>query len=215
MPEITVREEPLALQVHKDDVKTASPILSDAHEVARQLDHAKGKTVFSGIAALMRLRYEAWLEERMRVAITRQLEIREKLAERQNQTVKAENSLKTSIYAGQTADQKHLAELNQARKQRLFTDLETYVAKSQVMQGDLPTEVHELSASPTASAVVHTHISDEQIEALALRAVMNLGTEGSQDDQWEEYRRQLYNQLPSNIAQEVERRIQTMRSVLR
>lgn len=214
-----VKTEDHARQVHREDVATASPIISDSGDVVRKLELAKGKGMFSGIATLARLRYEAWLEDKLRVQIDRQLDTREKLAERHSRTVVAENALKSNIYAGQTADQVNMAQLNQARKQRLFTDLDTYVAKMQVSQVGPGTELPALPgcAPPVAApaATVDVHISDDQIEALAIRAVVNLGPEGAEEDHWEEYRQKLYSQLPQNVAQEVEQRIQEMRSVLR
>ena len=57
------------------------PFPSDVVEVGRELDRAKGKGVFSGYLLWWRIRFEAWLEEKVKRQIVRKLSIRKHIAE--------------------------------------------------------------------------------------------------------------------------------------
>ena len=175
-------------------------LTSDAGYVAQEFHQAHGKGMVGGIAALLRLRFETWLEERMKDPVLRKLEVRKDVAEAQKKAEDAQNALSGTLHDRSRSGQLQQIELNQLNKQRLMSDLSQY----------------SLPPSDTQVPVTATHISKEQVETLALRAAMRLGQEQANEAEvWAEYRMELYGKLPQNIAQEVERRIHELRSLLK
>ncbi len=217
-------------------------LTTDAALVADELRQAKGKTLVGGISALARLKFEAWLEERMQGPILRKLEVRKAVAEAHKTAEVAQNSVRGAVHDGNKNEEQHGIELSQLRSQRLMADLEQYVAmnlppetllaaaSSNILPsapsanpGMLPSAgsayrtapPFDLADNAAVAAPAAVHISGEQIEALALRAAMQLGPQGEEgDDLWPEYRQQLFTQLPPHIASEVERRVQELRALL-
>ena len=219
-------------------------LTTDAALVADELRQAKGKTLVGGISALARLKFEAWLEERMQGPILRKLEVRKAVAEAHKTAEVAQNSVRGAVHDGNKNEEQHGIELSQLRSQRLMADLEQYVAMNlppetllatasgnilpsapSANPGMLPSAgsaysnpsapSFDLSVNASVAAPAAVHISGGQIEALALRAAMQLGPQGEEgDDLWPEYRQQLFAQLPPHIASEVERRVQELRALL-
>ena len=186
------------------------PAPSDSQDVARELERAKGKGYVGGMFALWRLRHEAALEERMKVEILRKLVTRKAVAEQQSATVEAEIALKKHLHTSKTEDQKNATLFNKAKRERLLSDLEVFARQETLTLGD----DGSISAASPSSPPLSVHVSEAQIEALVLRAVVNLGYENNEDDAWPAYRDDLYQALPHNVAQEVERRILEKRQIL-
>ena len=173
---------------------------SQAAQTAQELLTARRQ----GIFGLLRLRFEAWLEDRMKESVIQKLKTRQELVEAQQKTTEAEIKLHALVQTGQRDLERHKTEFNQARWQRLQSDLEhSGIVLAAPAGGN----------GPTAAAPVSVHISDEQIEALSLRAVMQLGQEEASEAEWEEYRAELHRRLPPYAAAEVERRIRELREL--
>ena len=184
---------------------TRVDLTSDAGQVTEAFHQARNKGVVGGINALLKLRFETWLEERMKDPVLRKLEVRKDVAHAQKQAEDAQNALAGTLHDRSRSGQLQQIELNQLNRQRLMSDLAQY---------SLPGNTD--GAMVAASPVTATHISKEQIETLALRAAMRLGQEqGNEAEVWAEYRMELYAKLPHNIAEEVERRIHELRSLLK
>ncbi len=195
-------------------------LASNAGYVVRDLHQGQGKGLFDGLVALLRLRFETWLEERMKGPILRKLEVRKEVANAQKQAEDAQNALCGSLHDRSRSGQLQQIELNQLNRQRLLSDLAQYALPPSGNSGNSSStgngaETAASSSSPFLAAT--QHISKEQIETLALRAAMRLGQEGQDNEAeaWSEYRAELYEKLPHNVAQEVERRIRELRSLLR
>jgi len=202
-----------------DSIGTPKDASSLATQLARELDHARRQGVFG----LLRLRFEAWLEERMKGPILRKMAVRREVMEAQKKTTEAEISLYASVKGGQKDVERHEIEWNRLRGQRLVTDLErlgitfsagndsTAAPAGYGAAGSGPTNLGSGIPATPAAAPVSLHLSDEQIEQLALRAVLHLGPMGAEDAasqaEWDEYRKELHERLPAFAAQEVERRI--------
>jgi hypothetical protein len=187
-------------------------LTSDATVVASALQQARGKGLFDGLASLTRLRFETWLEERMKGPILHQLAIRREVAEAQKGAEEAQNKLKGTQHDGSRSVERYQIDMVEMRRQRMLSDLTAAVVS------DMPPQ---LGAASSAAPAPPTHITEEQVEALALRAAMQLGAAAAEDGgeseeaTWQLYRTELYARLPVNLAQEVERRIQEIRAVTR
>ena len=192
------------------DARDNASLQSDSHAVAREMELVKVKGLFSGVYLLWRTRFQVWLEGKMLVEIHKKLSQRERLTERHGMTVKAENSLREDIHSGLTEDQKRMVEYNTARRHRLLSDLQTYSARNE------PIIVESGDAPPWSSGEkpVSQHFTKQEIDNMALRAVMHLGSDGEKDEHWESYRKDIYDKLPENIAQELERSIKEFWSKL-
>lgn len=208
MSDVKIESSEVVVQALHRRSNEPFPFSSDVVEVGRELERAKGKGVFTGYLLLWRIRFEAWLEEKVKRQIVRKLSTRKHIAEMQLETVEAETKLKASLYSEHIEEQQQATALSLAKQQRLMTDLATFVSKGEaVASGVLPS-----SAEP----MVSVHVTDDQIEALALRAVLQLGPDdGTGDAAWDTYKKELFRQLPVNVAKEVERRILELRSILK
>lgn len=219
VPTLLARLQPLNRQPGNSSVNApAATVNAQATELAAELIQARRQ----GMLGLFRLRFEAWLEERMKGPILRKMAVRREVMEAQMQTTQAEISLHAAVKGGQKDVERHEIEWNRLRGQRLVTDLErlgitfspgndsTADPAGFGAPGSGPTNLGS-GIPATPAAPVSMHLSDEQIEQLALRAVLHLGPLGaegaaSQAD-WDDYRKELHERLPAFAAQEVERRI--------
>lgn len=198
----------------------AATVNAQATELAAELIQARRQ----GMLGLFRLRFEAWLEERMKGPILRKMAVRREVMEAQMQTTQAEISLHAAVKGGQKDVERHEIEWNRLRGQRLVTDLERLGITLSAGNDNTPAAGFgapgngnngptNLGAGipATPAAPVSLHLSDEQIEQLALRAVLHLGPMGAEgaasQAEWDEYRTELHERLPAFAAQEVERRI--------
>lgn len=74
-----------------------------------------------------------------------------------------------------------------------------------------------LPARPSTGGSLEVHVSDEQIEALALQALARLGQMDPRDADaaWEDWRTELIRRLPAYAAAEVIRRAERLRTLAR
>jgi len=170
-----------------------------------------------GLFGLLRWRFEAWLEERMKDATIKKLSVRREVLEAQQKTTEAEIKLSSVVKSGQKDVERHQIEWNALRRDRLVSDLERTSTALAAANGTLaaPTvlsgpTVHGGSGAAAAKPV-SVHVTDEQIEQLALRTFVNLGPAGENEEEWVRYKADLYQHLPPYVAQEVERQVEKLR----
>lgn len=172
-----------------------------------------------GLFGLLRWRFEAWIEDRMKDATIRKLTVRREVLEAQQKTTEAEIKLSSVVKSGQKDVERHQIEWNQLRRDRLVSDLERYSTAIAAASGTLPPAAMGAGAAPPSAAgangaparPVSVHITDEQIEQLALRTFVNLGPAGENEDEWASYKADLREHLPPYVAQEVERQVEKLR----
>lgn len=98
----------------------AATVNTQTRELAAELIDARRQ----GLFGLLRLRFEAWLEERMQGPILRKMAVRREVMEAQKKTTEAEINLHAAVKGGQKDVERHEIEWNRLRGQRLVTDLE-------------------------------------------------------------------------------------------
>jgi hypothetical protein len=136
--------------------------------------------------------------------------------EAQQKTTEAEIKLSSVVKSGQKEVERHQIEWNALRRDRLVSDLERTSTAIAAANGTLAAPT--VLSSPTVHAgsgpavqPVSVHITDEQIEQLALRTFVNLGPAGENEDEWVLYKAELHQHLPPYVAQEVERQVEKLR----
>ncbi len=163
-----------------------------------------------GLFGMWRLRWEAWLEEKIKDPAIRKMKARQEILEQQRITAEAQIRLKSTVQSGDRQVEVGRMEHSQVLWQRLQTDMQHsgILLPGLSSVGSASGAVYGSSEPP-----VSLHITDEQIEALALRAVMSIGKGEGAEAEWQQYRTQLYERLPQYAAQEVERRVFELRKV--
>lgn len=165
-----------------------------------ELDAARSR----GILGLMRLRYEAWLEDKMKVPAIAKMQARQALLEEQRKTAEAEIRLKAIVQSGEVGAQRHRIEWNEVNRQRLAGELHSLgmITLSPGPQTSLAPA--GASASPPP---VSTHVTDEQVETVALRGFLQ-GVETEED--WLIYRSELGQHLAPYAVEEVGQRLREL-----
>ena len=157
-----------------------------------------------GVLGLMRLRYEAWLEEKMLGPAIAKMQARQALLEEQRKTAEAEIRLKATVQSGEVGAQRHRIEWNEVNRQRLTGELQA-LGMITLSPGPAPTvPASSLSSSPPP---VSTHVTDEQVEAVALRGFLK-GVETEED--WLVYRAELGQHLSPYAVEEVGSRLREL-----
>ena len=191
----------------------------DLHESIHTLEDEMDKARRGGVLGLMRLRYEAWVEERMVKPAQMKLESKRTILEEQKKTAQAQIELRATIQGGEQRVEKNRMDFEGIMWQRLAVDIE----RTGMLLAPAPNQAQLPSASapyPTLEPVsvewqpeppVQVHTEDEQIETLALRAVMNLGNGEGSDALYAQCKEEVRAKLPPHTAREVERRIEELR----
>ncbi|WP_395139404.1 hypothetical protein, partial [Armatimonas sp.] len=133
-----------------------------------RIDEEMDQVRRQGLFGMWRLRWEAWLEEKMKDPAIRKMKARQEILDEQRKTAEAQIRLKSTVQSGDRQVEVGRMEYSQVLWQRLQTDMQ----QSGIMLPSAPASgtIYEPSEPP-----VSLHITDEQIEALALRAVMSFG----------------------------------------
>lgn len=157
-----------------------------------------------GVYGLMRLRYEAWLEERMKGPAILKLQSRQALLEEQIKTAEAEIRLKAVVQSGERDVQRHKIQWNEVNRQRLHSELQSLG----LIEAPAPATTVELRpASSSSVPPVSPHITAAKIEQLAHKAV----SEGVQtEDEIETFRAVISQHLPSLVVEEVLERVRAL-----
>lgn len=157
-----------------------------------------------GFAGLLRLRYEAWLEEKMQGPAIRKMQARQAVLEQQCKTAEAEIRLKATVQSGEVGGLRHRIEWNEVNRQRLAGELQA-LGMITLSPGTAPgVSASSLSSSPPP---VSTHVTDEQVEAVALRGFLK-GVEAEED--WLVYRAELGQHLSPYAVEEVGSRLREL-----
>ena len=160
-----------------------------------EMDAARSR----GVLGLMRLRYEAWLEDKMKGPAIAKMQARQELLEEQRKTAEAEIRLKATVQSGEVGAQRHRIEWNEVNRQRLAGELQSL---------GMITLSPGTAALPSASPPpVSTHVTDEQVEAVALRGFLQ-GVETEED--WLVYRAELGQHLAPYAVEEVGQRLREL-----
>ena len=159
-----------------------------------EMDAARSR----GVWGLMRLRYEAWLEGKMMGPAIAKMQTRQALLEEQRKTADAEIRLKATVQSGEVGAQRHRIEWNEVNRQRLAGELQSL---------GLITLSPGHAATPSAPPPVSTHVTDEQVEAVALRGFLQ-GVETEED--WLVYRSELGQHLSPYAVEEVGQRLRDL-----
>jgi hypothetical protein len=158
-----------------------------------------------GIIGLLKLKFTAWLEERMKEAAIRKLQAQQAVMEEQRKTAVAESALREVIQTGEAKVEKGRIAYREALWQRLHADM----AFAGISVG--PASIGGTTAPGNAGAGASSTVTDEQVETLALRVFMNLAQNGNSDADWQAYQEEIYKHLPRTVAQEVVSRVEGMR----
>lgn len=186
-----------------------APGFGPAHEAERQIepriarmeaemDHARSR----GVLGLMRLRYEAWLEGKMQGPAIAKMQTRQALLEEQRKTAEAEIRLKATVQSGEVGAQRHKIEWNEVNRQRLAGELQ-----SLGMITLSPGPGTSFTPSPSAPPPVSAHVTDEQVEAVALRGFLQ-GVETEED--WLVFKSELSQHLSPYAVEEVGQRLREL-----
>ena len=157
-----------------------------------------------GVLGLLRLRYEAWLEERMQGPAIKKLQARQAVLTEQCKTAEAEIRLKATVQSGEVGAQRHRIEWNEVNRQRLAGELQA-LGMITLSPGSVPSApASSLGSSPPP---VSTHVTDDQVESVALRGFLN-GVETEED--WLVYRAELGQHLAPYAVEEVGSRLREL-----
>lgn len=153
-----------------------------------------------GMFGLLRLRYQAWLEERMMGPAIRKMQARQAVLEQQRLTAEAEIRLKATVQSGEVGSQRHRIEWNEVNRQRLAGELHSL--------GMIPYAAGQAPSAPSAGPPpVSAHVTDEQVEAVALRGFLQ-GVET--EDDWRVYKGELSQHLSPYAVEEVGSRLREL-----
>jgi len=156
-----------------------------------------------GFLGLLRLRYEAWLEEKMQGPAIRKMQARQAVLEQQCKTAEAEIWLKATVQSGEVGAQRHRIEWNEVNRQRLAGELQS-LGMITLSPGQVPAAPAAASSAPPP---VSAHVTDEQVEAVALRGFLQ-GVETEED--WLTYRGELARHLSPYAVEEVGSRLREL-----
>ena len=181
----------------------AAPHLPAFLDVAQELARARENGLFGG--TVRQMRKEADAEAQAGEQVRRRLDACREVIESSEQALKAQNRFQSALYDGHIEQEQKAAELSRARLARLQAEREL-LAKAHAPL------VPEPSAEPAPLPSVR--LTDAQIEAMALRIVLQLKMEGDPAAAWQTQRAELYKSLPVNIAREVEAKVREQHGTL-
>ena len=165
----------------------------------REMDEARSR----GVWGLMRLRYEAWLEEKMKTPAIQKMQARQAVLQEQCKTAEAEIKLKATVQSGEVGAQRHKIEWNAVNRQRLTAELQSLGMIHLAPAPGAPA----LTTSAPADPPVTPHVTDEQVEAVALRGFLQ-GVETEED--WLSYKGELGRHLSPYAVEEVGQRLREL-----
>lgn len=166
-------------------------------QMNREMDEARKQ----GVWGLMRLRWEAWLEERMKGPAIAKMRTRQEVLMEQHKTAQAEILLQNTVQTGEVGAQRHQIAWNEVNRLRLASELQSLGLMT------APAGAAALSSSTLAEPPLAPHVTDAQVEAVALRALMQ-GVETM--DEWDAYKEELGKHLPPLAVEEVGQRLRAL-----
>lgn len=161
----------------------------------------------SGLFGIARLKWEAWLEEKMKEPAIRKLQAQQAVLFEQRRTAQAQIDLRSTVFTGERDGELGRTAVTHARGVRLQADMDSLG----IGQDDgVPRPFPPKPGDPPLSV----HISDQQIEALALKAVSNIPAGLAGEEGLKAYLSELHDRLPKYVADEVETRIRALRRTM-
>ena len=157
-----------------------------------------------GVLGLWRLKYEAWLEERMRGPAIQKMQARQAVLAEQCRTAEAEIRLRATVQSGEVGAQRHKIEWNEVNRQRLAGELQSL---GMITLAPAPAAPVPSSLPGSQPPPVSAHVTDEQVEAVALRGFVQ-GVETEED--WAAYKGELSRHLSPYAVEEVGSRLREL-----
>ncbi len=185
----------LAAQRHSEPNKQIEPRIE---RMEAEMEAARR----AGVWGLLRLRYEAWLEQKMQGPAIQKMQARQAVLEEQRKTAEAEIRLKATVSSGEVGAQRHRIEWNEINRHRLAGELQS-LGMITLSPGPATAPVPAPSSPPPVSA----HVTDEQVEAVALRGFLQ-GVETEED--WLVYKGELSRHLSPYAVEEVGGRLREL-----
>ena len=153
-----------------------------------------GTGMRAGLSSLGKLGWETWLEERTAKLAERRMRTRLQVAQQMSTLVDGRASLSATIHRADLQDLSQAYELGEAQRN-----------PRSLLPSSPPLPQRAISSAPPQSL-----ITDEQIEGLALRAVLGFETENWGASEWNVYWNEIRAMCPENVAREVHRRVNEM-----
>lgn len=187
--------------------------VSLVEELEEDMDDARQQ----GVMGLMRLRWEAWLDERLRGAVERKMSARQALIKAKTQTAKTEQELSETVHDGTKQGVRHEIETSQLEHLRVQSK-DTY--NPQIASKIVPQLVSPNPPSPEYGQLIDVtpvvpsgalgvpmgiHVSDAEISQEAFQVLMKLGTGDLTQDELPDYIRELEKRYPPLVAAEIVR----------
>ncbi len=157
-----------------------------------------------GMWGVMRLRYEAWLEERMRGPAVQKMQTRQAVLAEQCRTAEAEIRLRATVQSGEVGAQRHKIEWNDVNRHRLAGELQSLGLIA------LPPGASSLAApsmSSPSEPPLSAHVTSEQVEGVALRGFLQ-GVES--EEEWAAFKEELGRHLSPYAVEEVGQRLREL-----
>lgn len=159
-----------------------------------------------GMLGVMRLRYEAWLEERMRGPAIQKMQTRQAVLAEQCKTAEAEIRLRATLQSGEVGAQRHKIEWNDVNRHRLAGELQS-LGLITLPTGASPMAGPSISMSNPSQPPLSAHVTSEQVEAVALRGFLQ-GVES--EDDWAMFKEELGQHLSPYAVEEVGQRLREL-----
>ena len=162
-----------------------------------------------GMWGVMRLRYEAWLEERMRGPAIQKMQTRQAVLAEQCKTAEAEIRLRATVQSGEVGAQRHKIEWNDVNRHRLAGELQS-LGLITLPTGATPMASPSLSVSSMntpSQPPLSAHVTSDQVEAVALRGFLQ-GVES--EDDWATFKEELGRHLSPYAVEEVGQRLREL-----
>lgn len=185
----------LAAQRHSEPNKQIEPRIE---RMEAEMEAARK----AGVWGLLRLRYEAWLEQKMQGPAIQKMQARQAVLEEQRKTAEAEIRLKATVSSGEVGAQRHRIEWNEINRHRLAGELQS-LGMITLSPGTAAAPV----PAPSSPLPVSAHVTDEQVEAVALRGFLQ-GVETEED--WQVYKGELSRHLSPYAVEEVGGRLREL-----
>jgi len=159
-----------------------------------------------GLVGLLRLRWEAWLEQRMQGPAIAKMQARQAVLAEQCRTAEAEIRLRATVSSGEVGAQRHKIEWNEVNRQRLAGELQ---ALGMITLAPAPGAAPAAAPVPVPSSPppVSAHVTDEQVEAVALRAFMQ---RVETEEDWGAFKGELSRHLSPYAVEEVGSRLREL-----
>jgi hypothetical protein len=197
-------------------------------EMEDELDEARHQGVFG----IFRLKYEAWLDERLRSAVQRKMAAKKQLLVGRGEVLQAEQGLAATVHTGvkqeviqeiETSQMGHVLEeskvaYNQQLTSQLVPQLSNFNPYATPISGsDVPIngpevmEAVSVISHGSVTTPMQIHVADDEIEGLALQTLVYLLSGEKTELDMQTHWQSLAEKYPPLVLQEIRHRVETMR----